>query len=39
METVTYVALALVVNGSLQVKDMKELVAYTQARKGSLSYG
>jgi tripartite-type tricarboxylate transporter receptor subunit TctC len=37
--TVTYVALALVVNGSLPVKDMKELVAYTQARKGSLSYG
>ena len=37
--TVTYVALALVVNGSLPVKDFKELVAYTQARRGSLSYG
>jgi tripartite-type tricarboxylate transporter receptor subunit TctC len=37
--TVTYVALALVVNASLPVKDFKELVAYTQARRGSLSYG
>jgi tripartite-type tricarboxylate transporter receptor subunit TctC len=37
--TVTYVALALVVNGSLPVKDFKELVAYAQARPGSLSYG
>lgn len=37
--TVTYVALALVVNSSLPVNSFKELVAYTQARKGSLSYG
>jgi len=37
--TVTYVALALVVNSSVPVNNFKELVAYTQARKGSLSYG
>jgi tripartite-type tricarboxylate transporter receptor subunit TctC len=37
--TVTYVALAIVVNGSLPVKNFKELVAYTQARSGKLSYG
>ena len=37
--TVTYVALALVVNSSLPVNSFKELVAYTQARRGSLSYG
>jgi tripartite-type tricarboxylate transporter receptor subunit TctC len=37
--TVTYVALALVVNGNLPVKDMKEFVAYTQANKGKLAYG
>ena len=37
--TVTYVALALVVNSSVPVNSFKELVAYTQARKGSLSYG
>jgi tripartite-type tricarboxylate transporter receptor subunit TctC len=37
--TVTYVALALVVNASVPVTSFKELVAYTQARKGSLSYG
>jgi len=37
--TVTYVALALVVNASLPVNSFKELVAYTQARRGSLSYG
>lgn len=37
--TVTYVALALVVNASVPVNTFKELVAYTQARRGSLSYG
>jgi tripartite-type tricarboxylate transporter receptor subunit TctC len=37
--TVTYVALALVVNSNVPVNSFKELVAYTQARKGSLSYG
>ena len=37
--TVTYVALALVVNANLPVKSMKELVAYTQANKGKLGYG
>ena len=36
---VTYVALALVVNASLPVRDFKELVAYTKSRPGSLSYG
>ncbi|HYG56143.1 MAG TPA: tripartite tricarboxylate transporter substrate binding protein [Burkholderiales bacterium] len=37
--TVTYVALALVVNSSVPVNSFKELVAYTQAKRGSLSYG
>ena len=37
--TVTYVALALAVNGNLPVKNMKELVAYTKAKPGSLAYG
>jgi tripartite-type tricarboxylate transporter receptor subunit TctC len=36
--TVTYVALALAVNASTPVSNMKELVAYIQARKGQLSY-
>ena len=37
--TVTYVALALAVNANTPVSNMKELVAYIQARKGQLSYG
>lgn len=37
--TVTYVPLALVVNASLPVNSFKELVAYTKAGKGKLSYG
>jgi tripartite-type tricarboxylate transporter receptor subunit TctC len=36
--TVTYVALALAVNAATPVTNMKELVAYIQARKGQLSY-
>jgi tripartite-type tricarboxylate transporter receptor subunit TctC len=36
--TVTYVALALAVNAATPVSNMKELVAYIQARKGQLSY-
>jgi tripartite-type tricarboxylate transporter receptor subunit TctC len=36
--TVTYVALALVVNGNVPATTMKELVAYIHARKGQLSY-
>jgi tripartite-type tricarboxylate transporter receptor subunit TctC len=36
--TVTYVALALAINASTPVNNMKELVAYIQARKGQLSY-
>ena len=37
--TVTYVALALVVNASLPVNSFKELVAYTQARRGASATG
>ena len=36
--TVTYVALALVVNGATPASNLKELVSYIQARKGQLSY-
>ena len=35
---VTYVALALAVNANTPVSNMKELVAYIQARKGQLGY-
>ncbi|HUQ76671.1 MAG TPA: tripartite tricarboxylate transporter substrate binding protein [Burkholderiales bacterium] len=35
---VTYVALALVVNGNVPASTLKELVAYIEARKGQLSY-
>jgi tripartite-type tricarboxylate transporter receptor subunit TctC len=37
--TVTYVALALVVNAATPAKDMKELVAYIKAQKAPLAYG
>lgn len=37
--TVTYVALALAVSGSLPVGSIKELAAYIQQRKGQLGYG
>ncbi len=37
--TVAYLPLTIVVNASLPVSNMKELVVYTQARKGQLSYG
>jgi tripartite-type tricarboxylate transporter receptor subunit TctC len=37
--TVTYAALALVVNSASPIKDFKELVAYTKAKRGALSYG
>jgi tripartite-type tricarboxylate transporter receptor subunit TctC len=37
--TVTYVALALVVNAATPAKDMKELVAYIKSQKGPLAYG
>jgi tripartite-type tricarboxylate transporter receptor subunit TctC len=37
--TSSYLPLTLVVASNLPVNSMKELVAYTQARKGSLSYG
>lgn len=37
--TVTYVALALVVDAKLPVEDFRGLVAYTRARPGSLGYG
>jgi tripartite-type tricarboxylate transporter receptor subunit TctC len=36
--TVTYVALALTINASTPVSNMKELVSFIQARKGQLSY-
>jgi tripartite-type tricarboxylate transporter receptor subunit TctC len=36
--TVTYVALGLVVNASIPANNLKELVAYIQARKGTLGY-
>ena len=37
--TVTYVALALVVNAATPAKDMKELVAYIKSQKAPLAYG
>jgi tripartite-type tricarboxylate transporter receptor subunit TctC len=37
--TVTYVALALVVNGNTPAKDMKELVAHIKAQKAPPGYG
>ena len=37
--TVTYVALALVVNAATPAKDMKELVAYIKSQKTPLAYG
>jgi tripartite-type tricarboxylate transporter receptor subunit TctC len=37
--TAAYLPLTIVVNASLPVSSLKELVAYTQARKGQLSYG
>lgn len=37
--TAAYLPLTIVVNANLPVSSMKELVAYTQARKGQLSYG
>jgi len=37
--TAAYLPLTIVVNASLPVGSLKELVAYTQARKGQLSYG
>jgi tripartite-type tricarboxylate transporter receptor subunit TctC len=36
--TVTYVALALAVNGSIPAKDMKELVAHIKSQKTPLGY-
>jgi tripartite-type tricarboxylate transporter receptor subunit TctC len=36
--TAAYLPLTIVVNASLPVSNLKELVAYTQARKGQLSY-
>jgi tripartite-type tricarboxylate transporter receptor subunit TctC len=38
LATVTYVALGLVVNASIPANNLKELVAYIQARKGTLGY-
>lgn len=37
--TVAYLPLTIVVNANLPVSSLKELVAYTQERKGQLSYG
>ncbi len=37
--TAAYLPLTIVVNSTLPVSSLKELVAYTQARKGQLSYG